>query len=203
MKQDAVLSCACGKVKGVLRGLSAASTNHVWCPCSGCQAYAHFLGRAHDMLDNKGGTNLFQLNPSRVEIHEGMENIACMKVTPRGPLRWYACCCKTPIGNSFPKGGTPFLGVLPIALGMKGTSEELVKLVGPVRGRVNQKPPVPFGERLQSFFMLLRFAFKLLGWRITGGKSWKPFFDAETMDPIREPKRLTDEERNALYEKVI
>lgn len=203
MEQDAALSCACGKVMGVMRGLSASSTNHVWCPCSGCQAYAHFLGRAEDMLDEKGGSNIFQLDPKRVEIHDGMEHIACMKVTPKGPLRWYATCCNTPIGNSFPKGGTPFLGVLPIALGMKGTSKELVELVGPVRGKVNQKPPVPLSDKIQSFFMMARFIFKMIGWRIAGGKSWKPFFDRETLEPIREPKRLTDAERDALYEKVI
>jgi len=202
MTVDAPIKCSCGLVTGIVHNLSARTTNHVKCSCKGCQSYAHFLGRTDDMLDTDGGSNIFQLDPKNFEITGGMEHVVCMRVTPKGPLRWYTDCCKTPLGNSFPKGGIPFLGVLPICTGHKGNSPEVVEMVGPVRGHVNSVEPLPFGARLKNFLMLVRFAGKLLAWRIGGGKSWKPFFDEKTLRPIRKPLTITDEERAALEAKA-
>lgn len=199
---DAPIQCSCGKVSGTARNLSARTTNHVMCSCKGCQTYAHFLGRDDDMLDGNGGSNIFQIEPKNFEITSGMDHLACMRVTKEGPVRWYADCCKTPLGNGFPMGGVPFLGVLPICLGHKGSSEALVKLIGPVRGHINQQKPIGFGEKLRNAGMLIRFAFMLLSWRIRGGKSWKPFFDRETMKPIRKPMTLNDDERVTLEAKA-
>jgi len=202
MSVDVPVKCSCGAVSGVARNLSAGSTNHVICSCKGCQSYAHFLGRTDDMLDAEGGSNIFQLDPKNLEITEGMDHVACMRVTPKGPLRWYAGCCKTPLGNTFPKGGVPFLGMLPICTGHKGNSEEIVNIVGSVRGHVNPPAPLPFGGRLKNFLMLVRFAGKLAWWRLTGGRSYKPFFDADTMKPIRKPFTISDEERATLEAKA-
>ncbi len=203
MTQDVPISCACGKVGGVIRGLSRASSNHVVCPCNACQAYAHFLGRADDMLDDKGYSNIFQINPSSFELTKGLDHVACMTVTQGGPLRWYTSCCNTPLGNTAPKGGIPFLGVLPICTGNKSTSDAVVQMVGPVRAKVNDTARSSFGDKVASAFMLMRLFAKLIGWRISGGPSWKPFFDKKTMKPICEPMVLSDAERDALYEKAI
>jgi hypothetical protein len=203
MKQDAAIRCQCGKVTGTINKLSAASTNHVVCACDACQAYAHYLGRSDDMLDERGGTNIFQMDPKHFHIETGFSHIETMSVTDKGPLRWYASCCKTPLGNSFRRGGTPFLGVLPICTGIKGTSDELVSLVGPVRGEVNMKTKPSFPARLKNGFMLMRFLWKLLWWRIIGGKSVGSFFNPKTMMPIRRPIKITEDDREALYLKVI
>ena len=130
MKSDAPIKCRCGKVEGIAHGLSRASTNHVVCSCKGCQSYAHYLGRTDDMLDAEGGSNIVQMDPAKFEITSGMEHVVCMRVTKGGPLRWYTSCCNTPLGNTFPRGGLPFIGFLPICLGIKGTSDELVQLGG-------------------------------------------------------------------------
>ena len=196
MAVDVPLSCTCGKVKGVIRGLSPVSTNHVRCPCSGCQSYAHYLGRADD-------SNIFQMNPRDFEIHEGHEHLACVRITDSGPLRWYTDCCKTPLGNSFPRGGMPFLGVLPICTGHKGTSSAVVDMVGPVRAVGYEKPPIPFSSKLRTTLMIIRLFSKMAIWRIRYGKSWKPFFDKETLLPIKKPIKLSDAEREALEAKVI
>lgn len=203
MSVNAPIKCSCGSVTGVARNLSSSTTNHVVCSCKGCQSYAHFLGRSEDMLDESGGSNIFQMDPKNFEITSGMDQVACMRVTPNGPLRWYADCCKTPLGNTFPKGGVPFLGVLPICAGHKGSSEAVIKIVGRVRGHVNTPQPLSFGGRVKNFLMLVRFAGKLAWWRLTGGRSYKPFFDADTMKPIRKPLTITDDERAALEAKVI
>ncbi|WP_417457781.1 DUF6151 family protein [Kordiimonas sp.] len=203
MATDVPMSCTCGKVKGMIRGLSPASTNHVRCPCVGCQSYAHYLGRADDMLDEGGYSNIFQMNPRNFEIHEGHEHLAAVRITKTGPLRWYTDCCKTPLGNTFPRGGMPFLGVLPICTGFKGTSPEVVEMVGPVRAVGYEKPPVPFGSKLRTTLMIMRLFTKMMIWRIREGKSWKPFFDEHSLRPIKKPITLTDVEREALEAKVI
>lgn len=203
MPEDVPVKCSCGKVGGVIRSLSPGSSNHVRCACKGCQSYAHYLGRAHDMLDSEGYSNIFQINPADFEIHEGLEHLACVRITPKGPLRWHAACCKTPLGNTFPKGGVPFIGVLPICSGHKGASDEVVKMIGPSRANVNGRNKASLGEKVKTLRMLPRFVCKLIAWRIKGGKSWKPFFKEDTMEPIREPILVTKEERKALYAKVV
>ncbi|WP_417461433.1 DUF6151 family protein [Kordiimonas sp.] len=203
MATDAPMSCTCGKVTGMIRGLSPASTNHVRCPCDACQAYAHYLGRADDMLDEGGYSNIFQMNPRDFEIYGGHEHLAGVCITNTGPVRWYADCCKTPLGNSFARGGMPFLGVLPICTGLKGTSSAVVDMVGPVRAVGFEKPPIPLGSRLRTMGMIMRLFTKMAIWRMRYGKSWKPFFDERTLRPIKKPIKLTDAERAALYEKVV
>ncbi len=202
MAEDALISCTCGKVRGIARNLSSSSSNHVVCSCKGCQSYAHYLGRTDDMLDADGGSNIVQLNPASFDITDGMEHVACMSVTPKGPLRWHTRCCNTPLGNSFRRGGVPFLGVLPICLGHKGTSPEVVRLFGPARGHVNPTTPISFGMRLKNTVMLLRLLAKLMWWRIWGGKACKPFFDKDTLRPIAKPIKLSDEGRAALEAKA-
>ncbi len=155
------------------------------------------------MLDENGGSNIFQMNPANFEITTGMEHVACMKVTKEGPLRWFAACCKTPLGNTFPRGGVPFLGVLPICLGHKGTSETVVGLVGPIRAHTNQRGNTPFGEKIGIFFMMMGLLGKIMKWRIAGGRAYKPFFNAETMRPITKPIVISDAEREALEAKTI
>ncbi|NVJ98675.1 MAG: hypothetical protein HWE25_11015 [Alphaproteobacteria bacterium] len=203
MKQDVPVSCTCGKVKGVIRGLGAHNSNHVRCPCDGCQSYAQYLGRADDMLDERGFSNIFQIDPSTYEIHEGMEHVAGVRITRTGPIRWYADCCKTPLGNTLPRGGIAFLGVLPICTGHKGTDKAVVDMVGPVRAIANARTPQPIGARVKTFFMLMHLMRLMLLWRIRGGKSWKPFFDKETLRPLKKPVTLSDAEREAFEAKVI
>ena len=203
MAEDVNVKCKCGTVTGVIRAVSAASSNHVLCPCSACQAYAHYLGRADDMMDDQGYSDIFQVDPATLEIHAGHGHLACMQVTDKGPLRWYTDCCKTPVGNTLPKGGIPFVGVFPMICGYRAMSPEVVKLVGPVRAVAFEKPPVSFGQKFRAFRMMIHLSFLMLRWRIRGGKSWRPFFDQDTLAPIRKPYLLGDDERAALYAKVI
>ena len=61
--------------------------------------FAHFLERAEDVLDGYGGTEVLQLSQGRLRLERGSDRLACLRLTPRGLLRWYAGCCDTPIGN--------------------------------------------------------------------------------------------------------
>src|SRR5688572_12534539 len=100
MAADLPVRCSCGTLRAVVRGASGGRGNHVVCYCDDCQSFAHFLERADDTLDAHGGTEIYQMSPARLEIIDGADRLACVRLAPKGLLRWYAACCRTPIGNT-------------------------------------------------------------------------------------------------------
>ena len=96
---DIALECACGKVKGTLRGASPSSGTRLLCYCGDCQAYGRFLGR-DDILDPWGGISVFQAAPAHVTISDDAGALAGMRLSEKGLYRWYCAECKTPVGNS-------------------------------------------------------------------------------------------------------
>src|SRR5262245_19575480 len=92
------LHCRCGTIKRSIN--DPRSANHAICYCRDCQAFAHFLGREKDILDERVGSDIVQILPKNLAFTQGSEALACMRLTPQGMLRWYAGCCNTPIGNT-------------------------------------------------------------------------------------------------------
>jgi hypothetical protein len=62
------LQCRCGTVKAVVN--DPRSANRVICHCKDCQAFAHFLGRVNDVLDERGGSNVI-----RTCLEQGAESL--------------------------------------------------------------------------------------------------------------------------------
>ena len=91
------LRCACAQVKGTV--VPARAYLRATCYCSDCQAYARFLGRP-EVLDAHGGTDIVAMAPSGVRITAGQEHLACLSLSRKGLLRWYASCCRAPLGNT-------------------------------------------------------------------------------------------------------
>jgi hypothetical protein len=87
------LQCRCGTLKGYV--VHSAGVNRCVCYCSDCQAFAHFLGQPSEILDAQGGTDVIQTRPANVTFTQGQSALACMRLTERGLLRWYAACCNT------------------------------------------------------------------------------------------------------------
>lgn len=187
------LSCRCGALQGHvdLQGPS----NRMVCYCQDCQAFARFLGPADSVLDAQGGSDLVQLPPHRIHITQGAANLAVMQLSTQGMLRWYAACCRTPLGNTFSSRNKPFTGLLVQCL--DGT--QLDAAFGPVRGRVNTASAM--GEpKPQAFGMtssLLRILGMVAGSRLSGRYKNTPFFTA-TGAPVAEPRVLSAEERARL-----
>src|SRR5262245_53231763 len=92
------LKCRCGALQGAVARPDRA--NRGVCYCRSCQAYAHFLGAPGDVLDQLRGTDVVATCPRFVTLTKGRQNLVCMSLSPNGPLRWYASCCNTPIGNT-------------------------------------------------------------------------------------------------------
>ena len=132
------LRCNCGKLQGTVKHTKA--INRCMCYCADCQAFARFLKREHEILDAVGGTSIIQTIPKQVTFLEGTENLACIRLTETGLLRWYAACCTTPIGNTPPNFKLPFIGLIHNCLDVAPASFD--EVFGPIRMRVSTQSAI-------------------------------------------------------------
>lgn len=184
------LRCKCGAFRGAAHGLSPATGLRGVCHCGDCQAYARFLGRP-DVLDAEGGTDIFPMRPSELEITLGHENLMCVRLSGKGMYRWYTDCCNTPIANSMAWPKIPFAGVVHSIMDCAASGTKRDEALGPIRARYQGKfgnPPTSFLWRVSRFLMK---GF----WNKSHQPS--PFFHADGR-PRARPKVLTPEEREAL-----
>ncbi len=204
MATDLPVSCACGKLKGIAKGVAPKSGNHIICYCKDCQLFQHFLGTADAVLDAHGGTRIFQMSPGRFEITSGSEHLKCMRLSPDGIVRWYAGCCNTPLGNTVATPKMPFVGVVTQCL-PDVDAEQPERALGPLKHGVNGRSALGDRESLDAhdsipFSMLLDFMVKMLRWRLRGDHKRTPFFDAGSGELSAAPNVLSDAELEALKE---
>jgi Family of unknown function (DUF6151) len=194
------LQCRCGTIQGFVTDTKAA--NHVVCYCKDCQAFAHFLGHDRDILDARGGSEVVQTAPQNIRFNQGIESIACMRLTDKGLLRWYADCCKTPIGNTLATPKISFVGLLHSCL--QNTSSTIEQSFGPVRvwahtqGAKGQPKPKGAGVP-RTVVWFLRTTLKA---RLTGGYKNTPFFNILRAAPIVQPRVLSEAERARIMASV-
>jgi hypothetical protein len=181
---DLTLRCHCGKVAGVVRNASPGLGNRIICYCNSCRLFAEHLN-AKDTLDEYGGTDIYQVPISHVELTQGRDRISCLHVTAGGPFRWYAKCCGTPIGNTGTPG-LPFMGVIHSCMDDGGRRDEIL---GPVRADLNgrdAKGPLPADRQRGSMTLFIfRFMTQLLFWKLAGKGKPNPVFD-ESGEPLAE-----------------
>jgi hypothetical protein len=192
------LRCRCGRLQGEIAEPSR-GTRGV-CYCRDCQAFARFLGPPPGMLDTLGGTDVTAVRPHRVSFTQGVEQLACISLSPRGVLRWYAACCRTPIANTPRDWRVPHVGVLHSALEGPG-APSLDASFGPVRLRVNRHGAngvAPRASMLTTAHAIAGFVGSMALTRITGRYRRTPFFSAAGR-PRAEPRVLDDAERATVY----
>ena len=192
--------CRCGQVAGRLRGVSPVAAHRAVCYCESCQAFPRLIDSADDVLDANGGTELLHISSAHLEITRGAEQLACLRITSRGPLRWYARCCSTPIANCAAQASLPFLGLI-VPAGRAGDRREAcARLLGPVRFRVQAQDAVGDVSHLGArkgfgLPILWRLARLTLGAWLRGEHARSPFFDPASRQPIAEPRMISAEER--------
>jgi len=189
---DVSIRCRCGALCGSLRRESPNVGFRIVCYCDDCQAFARFLGNEGPILDTNGGTDIVQLSAARLHITAGADQLACVRVTPKGLYRWYTRCCRTPIGNTLPTHQAPFVGVIHACI--DPGPQSLDDVLGPVSLRVMAKFAVgslPTRDAHQTFPLshVLRLVASMLGWRLRGDHKHSPFFDAATGAPVAVPQR--------------
>lgn len=190
---DLPFACRCGAVRGALADVAPAAGTRVVCYCRDCRAYARHLGDAA-ILDDAGGTELFQTSAGRLRLDAGHDHVACLRMTRRGPLRWHAACCGSALANTPPTAAVPFAGVVAARL----TDADVL---GPVVARVFTESAETTGGKAPRKSGLaavaLRFVRATLAGRLAGDHRRHPFFpDGQPLAPV---VLLTPEERRAAY----
>ena len=193
------LRCQCGKLQGELDpgGVAARAI----CHCKDCQAFARFLereGGATGVLDAAGGTEVAAATPGAVRFTGGLEHLGCMSLSPRGLYRWYATCCRTPIGNTPRDPKTSYVGLVRACL--DAPAETLDRQLGRSRILVETgsalAPVKPTPVR--TAWAVVRIGSMIVRARLGGGYRDNPFFLPDGSAPLRQPRVLTLEERAAL-----
>jgi hypothetical protein len=186
------LQCECGTIKGIVH--DPRRGNRVVCYCKDCQAFAHFLGKAKETLDDRGGSEVIQVLPRNVAFTQGIEALACMRLTGKGLLRWYAGCCKTPIGNTLDNFKISFIGLVHTCL--ETSDKPIEDSFGPVRAWVNTKGAKgnPKPKTVGVGRTILWFLANTLKARIDGSYKQTPLFIADKGTPITPPRVLSPEE---------
>jgi hypothetical protein len=174
MAVDVPLRCDCGVVSGVAKNVSPDSGNHIVCYCKDCQAFARYLEHDDDILDEYGGTDIFQMTPSQIKIHQGKDQLRCI-------------CCNTPVGNMI-SAGVPFIGVIHNFMDDEGVRD---LNLGPVLfyafGKsATHTPPDDKNDKGFPFRVMFRAISKMLIARMRGQHKPNAFFD-ESGKPVSEP----------------
>ncbi|BFM12779.1 hypothetical protein R50072_29320 [Simiduia litorea] len=130
MAHSVELKCLCGGIKGSVE-IIPESFFHVHCLCIDCQNFARHLNNEANILDEHGGTELFQTYPAHMKITEGKDKIGCLQLTPKGLYRWHTTCCNMPIANTMRSPNIPFVG-LSVKLMNFSSDQQKLKALGPV-----------------------------------------------------------------------
>jgi hypothetical protein len=128
--------------------------------------------------------------------------LACIRLTEKGLLRWYARCCNTPVGNTLADLKMSFVGLVHSCLDNAG--ESLDESFGPVRMRVNTKSAKGevHSSSLAATAGFMRVLGMLLHARLNGSYKRTAFFSPVTGAPVATPKVLSRAEREKLMQAV-
>lgn len=194
------LRCRCGRVQGLVRAVAPSAGFHLVCYCKDCQAFARWLARP-DVLDEAGGTDIFQMPPGRLSFTAGTDALRCLTFSGQ-VLRWYADCCRTPIANTAAGPRFPLLGLIHSCIAENADGRSRDAALGPPLCRIYESAalgPLPLGAPPPASFGVLALrAWRVLGWWLRGLARPSRFFDEHTGAPVSPPRRLTPNERAAL-----
>lgn len=188
------LQCRCGTVRGELD--TGRAYLRVTCYCKDCRAFAMYLG-VPGVTDARGGVDIVAAAPAAVRFTAGTEQIACMSLSPKGLLRWYAACCRTPLASTPRDAKLPYVGLVSACFDAAPAAVDAA--LGP-RDRVTlntQSATAPVRATPLAFVLgILRIFAGIVGARLRCERA-SAFFDADG-HPLREPEVISREQRTAL-----
>lgn len=190
---DLPIRCRCGQVRGMAREVSPRTVSHTICYCHDCRAFAHWLER-DDLLDEHGGANVVQLARSRLEILEGRDQMRCLRLSDKGMYRWYAACCRSPLGNTVTS--IPFVGLAEsaFALDEAAATARLGPALAVQTGAAVGGRPRKAGLGVRGLLHVVRL---LASWFLARRGHPTPFFDRGNRPSIS-PQVLSATERQKL-----
>ncbi len=192
------IECQCGALQGELSETNRAVRGV--CYCKDCRAYSNFLGKKSEIHDELGGAEFVATQSRYVTFARGAENLACVSLSEKGALRWYAKCCNTAIGNTARDWKLPYVGLVHSCLKAEPAAYErsfprIQMRVSPESAHA--KPP---GMGLGNMFTLMTLIPRIMKGRLNGSYKTTPFFTTGT--PVVDVKELSPAERETAYSGV-
>lgn len=188
-RSELPFACRCGAVQGLLVGAGPRAGDHVVCHCTDCQAFARRLGQADRILDANAGTALYQTRCAAMRITTGRDRLACLHLTEKPTLRWYAACCDTPMFNTYRTGRIPYITTL-----VANCDPQLRDaLLGPPIGHLfttEATGDIAHLTPMSMRAMMRRFFGRMVADVLSGDRRRSALFDPRTLAPIATPTRV-------------
>lgn len=191
------IQCKCGAVKAQLN--SVGTSNRLICYCTDCRAFAHFLGNAPCVLDEQGGTEIVQVAQQHLRFCQGEALISAVRLSEKGMIRWYAECCKTPIGNTMASPKAAFIGLIHSCLDRPQMDKDFGAKVAVLNTDTALGQTKPKQRGLLG--VLVRFIWIVLTNLVTAGYKKSPLFTASGLPQVS-PKILRADELDKLKRAV-
>jgi len=191
------IQCRCGSLRGLLSQPQRAF--HGICYCKDCRAYAKHLGVMSRTHDAQGGAEFVATQAKYVSFSEGTQHLACLSLSEKGLLRWYAKCCTTPIGGTPRNWKAPYVGLVHTCL--KSDPVAFERTFPQLQMRVNTGSAIktPPGLTIKTIVSLSSLMPRIIGDGITGAYKITPFFRLPAGEPISPVTVLSETERPHAY----
>ena len=191
------LQCQCGALAGHVSHIDTALRGV--CYCRDCRAYSHHLGKQAEVHDSFGGAEFVATQAKHVSLTEGTQHLACLSLSGKGLLRWYAKCCNTPIANTTRNWKLSYVGIVHSCL--KADAASFERAFPRLQMRVNtggarQAPP---GMALQTMTALAGFMPRVMASGLNGSYRQTPFFSGPEGVPVASVTVLSEAERVRAY----
>lgn len=190
MRQGLPFSCRCGALTGRVAPAGPGHGSRLLCYCKDCRAAAIHLG-AGGLVRTSGGVDLYQTRPDRVRLISGTEHLACLRLSPKGMLRWYASCCNTPLANTMPTRNPPFVSLSCAVVKDAGVLGPVVAHLNTASAKAGTGAPTRDTGMARMVLALLG---RALGAYLSGNSKVSPFFTSKGA-PIVTPHVISLEDR--------
>ncbi|MEO1658869.1 MAG: DUF6151 family protein [Pseudomonadota bacterium] len=199
---DLSFSCRCGTMTGVIAEVSPKLGTHVHCYCTDCQTSATYLGHDDEVLDEKGGTEVYQFVPFRLTFTSGADQIGLIRLKDKGLMRWTAKCCNTPMFTSSAAAGAPIMGI--VNPSVRATNPEEAKAaMGPTIGAfcADEGWDTPDIPKVGLPRLIGRALVRAAGPVLSGKAKHHPLFTADR-SPVADAYILTDDELRGIHARL-
>jgi len=155
------------------------------------------LGQADRLVDDSGANDLLQVAPWSIRFTSGQDRVEAFRFSEKGPLRWYAGCCNTPLGGTLSRRFPPFCVLVMENLTFPNG------VPGPVIfnafcDQIAEKERCSKGGGLAALRIFARLARQAVKGAISGKWGDNPFLDLGNGQAMADAKILSpDEKENA------
>ncbi len=195
-------SCQCGTVAGQIDNVTPKSSNHLTCHCKYCGGFAVHLGQADRLVDDSGATDLLQVAPWSIRFTSGQDRVKALQFSEKGPLRWYASCCNTPLGGTLSRRFPPFCVLVMENLTFPNGGPGPV-IFNAFCDQIAEKERCSKSGKLAALRLLARLASQAVKGGVSGNWRDNPFLDLAGGRAMADVKTLSPEQGESAFAALL